>query len=268
MQVWLEIAIPQVYENLNKALELDPELAEVHYINGVMAMMAEWDWDKAEKEFVKAIAINPNLSFARLHYSHLLYGLQRQEEARRQADTAYMQDNLNPLVQSTYSVALTCGWECKSALSVLENLLAKEPDNYLANSATEGAALQCGDFNRLLEATKHMVKVGFPNDFNEMELNRIEKIYNENGFNSAYTEIVQKLEILAETEVVLPIDMAFKNYVINRDDKTMEWIEKGLELHDFSLIYIGTGFMNFTRLYDNPRFIEVLNKMNLPLPKN
>jgi hypothetical protein len=31
--------------------------------------------------------------------------------------------------------------------------------------------------------------------------------------------------------------------------------------------YIGTGFIDYSRLYDNPRFIALLKKMNIPLPK-
>ena len=54
------VAGPKIVENLNKAMELDPDLAEVHYQNAVMAQLVEWDWGKSEKEFLKSLAINPN----------------------------------------------------------------------------------------------------------------------------------------------------------------------------------------------------------------
>ena len=51
---------PKILENLNKAMVLDPDLAEVHYQSAVIAQLVEWDWDKSEKAFLKSLAINPN----------------------------------------------------------------------------------------------------------------------------------------------------------------------------------------------------------------
>ena len=68
-------------------------------------MGIERDWEKAEKEFLKAIAINPNHSLARMHYSHLLYALQRSEEAILHSELGYKLDSLNPVIQSTYAMA-------------------------------------------------------------------------------------------------------------------------------------------------------------------
>ncbi len=42
-----EIAGPKIYENLNKALELDPDLADSHEVNGMMAYLIEWDWENS-----------------------------------------------------------------------------------------------------------------------------------------------------------------------------------------------------------------------------
>jgi TolB-like protein/Tfp pilus assembly protein PilF len=255
-----EIAVPFVYENLHKALELDPDLAEAHYVSATMAWTAEWDWEKAEKEFLSALANNPNHALSRIHYSHILYILQRPEEGSAQANRGYKLDPLNPIIQSTYGVALLCGGDCASALSVVEDLVVSDPDNFLANNLIEPAAFQCGDLNRVFETEKHILPL------EEEAMNEIENIYNEKGFSAALEEIMRQLEILAEKVYVCPADMAIRYYMINQDDKVMEWIEKGTEVHDPTTLLIGTGFCNFTRLHDDPRFIEVFIKMNLPLP--
>ena len=49
------IAMPLIYENLNKAFELDPEFAGSHFTNAIFGVWAEWNWDKGEKEFLKAL---------------------------------------------------------------------------------------------------------------------------------------------------------------------------------------------------------------------
>ena len=51
------VAAPKIYENLNKAMELDPDLAEVHYLSALIALWVEWNWEKCEKEFLKTLAM-------------------------------------------------------------------------------------------------------------------------------------------------------------------------------------------------------------------
>ena len=53
--------------------------------------------------------------------------------------------------------------------------------------------------------------------------------------------------------------------MINKDEKAMEWIEKGARVRDPSTLNM-CGTFPLPRLYDNPRFIEVIEKMNIPLP--
>ena len=96
------VAAPKIFENLNKALELDPDLAEVHYFSAMIAHLMEWDWEKSEKEFLKALAINPNDSLSRIFYSQLLAVLQRNDEALAQGKLAYSLDPLNPNMKSWY----------------------------------------------------------------------------------------------------------------------------------------------------------------------
>ncbi len=99
-----EIAGPKAFEYLNKALELDPDLPEAHAMSAGIAVWAEWDWEKGEKEYLKALELNPNDVMSRVFYGHLLMILQRPEEALSQAQLAVELDPLNPLVLSLAAV--------------------------------------------------------------------------------------------------------------------------------------------------------------------
>jgi hypothetical protein len=52
----------------------------------------------------------------------------------------------------------------------------------------------------------------------------------------------------------------------NQQDKAMDCLEKGYEIHDPNMPYIATKAYPLDSLYNNPRFIAILEKMNLPLP--
>jgi hypothetical protein len=47
----------------------------------------------------------------------------------------------------------------------------------------------------------------------------------------------------------------------------MDWLEKGFELHDPAMPYIATEMFNFGPLFNNPRFIDIVKKTNLTLPR-
>jgi TolB-like protein len=255
----IEVANSKAYENAQKALELDPDLAEAHYIKAWLAIVTEWNMKTGEKEFLKALANNPSFAVSRMHYSWFLYAMQQPEEAKIQADSAYKLDLLNPVMQCFYAIALSFGGDCASALALAEKVTASDPNNWYANNTIVRAAFQCGDLNRVFEAEKHIMPL-------EAEtMHEIEKIFNERGFPAALEEIMRHMEILAEGGHVTPIAMANGYYMLNQDDKVMEWIEKGVEVHDADLWSIGRLY---PRLYDNPRFIAICKKINLPLSKS
>jgi tetratricopeptide (TPR) repeat protein len=257
-----EIAGPKIFENLNKALELDPDLASTHFIMASTAWLNEWDWEKSEKEFLKALAINPNDAQTRVLYAHLLSILQRPGEALTQGQLAIDLDPLNPLIQVLYSALLYSLDDCETALAHLEKVVATDPEHILAYSNIEPAAYRCKDYNRAFEAVMNFLPL------KEDILKEIEAIFDEHGFVAAYEEIMRHMEALALNSYVSPIEMAYRYIMANQYDKAMDWVEKGFELHDQNMPYIATGVYNLDPLYKNPRFIDIVEKMNLPLPTN
>jgi len=258
-----EIAHPIVIEHSNKALELDPDLPEAHYVIAFLTIHTEWNMEKAEKGFLKALANNPSYALARMHYSWLLYVLQRPEEAKMQADLAYSLDPLNPLMQNLYAVALELDGDCASAVSLFKKVLASDPDNLYAHRNIEVAAFQCGDYDVVMEAFKHILPI------EEEVMNEMMKTYNVRGFHAALEKIMPHLEkIVVEKSNVIPSKMALRFYMINQDEKAMEWLEKAAETGDGNVWFFGTKAYPFSRLYDNPGFIEILRRFNLPLPKS
>ena len=64
---------------------------------------------------------------------------------------------------------------------------------------------------------------------------------------------------------MLPCDMAIAYTKGGQLEKAMSLIEKGYENQDPTMPYIGVMLRS---LYDHPRFMNIMEKMNLPLPKN
>ncbi len=256
------VAAPKIFENLNKAMELDPDLAEVHYQSAVIAQLVEWNWEKSEKEFLKALAINPNNPLSRLMYAQLLLILHRCDESLAQRELAISLDPLNFLTKLLYLGTLVQAGDTKASLSLAEEALAANPGDININQMLEIAAYMCKQYDKVIRA----VKYSLPFPFEEDTIKEIENIYRESGIVSAYKELMEHLEKYAENNYIGFFDMAFRYIIANQPDKAMDWIEKGFELHDPLMTYITKSAQIFDPLFGNPRFIAICGKMKLPLP--
>jgi TolB-like protein len=260
-----EVAGPKIFENLNKALDLDPDNSDSRFMSGEMAFLQEWDWEKSEKELLKALAINPNNAIARVIYAQLLSSLQRPGEALMQANMAIGLDPKNPMLQVQYAAALLCLDDCQNALIQMEKVLADDPGNFIANACILSAAFRCKEYNKVIKADRYILP---SYNFKENDIKEFERIFNEQGLIKAYENVMKHLEKFAENNYVSPVDMATRYIMANKPDKAMDWIEKGYEIHDPGMPYITTHCFNLDPLFSNPRFIAIIKKMNLPLPKN
>ena len=259
------VAGPIIMENLNKAMELDPDLAEVHYQSAVIAQLVEWDWEKSEKEFLKSLAINPNNSLARLMYAQLLLILNRPDESLVQRELAISLDPLNFNTRLLYIGTLVQAGECKASISLMEEALANNPEDLSINGMLEVAAYKCKDYDKVIKAVKGQLPFYA---IDEATYEKIKRIYNESGIIRAYEEITKCLEEYAEKNYFGFVDMAFTYIMANQPDRAMDCLEKGYELHDPKMTYITKSAQIFEPLFGNPRFIAICKKMKLPLPKS
>jgi TolB-like protein len=257
---------PKILENLNKAMELDTEISEVHYLKAWIAHMVEWDWKKSEEEFLKALAINPNHSHARMFYSYLLGGVfHRYDEALAQAELAYSLDPLNPMIKTGYAFSLMTKSDYHSALALTEEVLATDPGNIFAHNAIFYAAYWLKDYEKVLRSDRYCLPMVMP--FDKDFFDRIHMIFMESGIVPAYKEILSHLEKFAENNYIQFVEMATRYIVADQPEKAMDWIEKGYELHDPNLTFISVKGLFWDILFHNPRFMAICEKMNLPIPK-
>ncbi len=257
------VAGPKIFENLAKAMALDPDLAEVHYQSAVIAQLGEWDWDKSEREFLKSLAINPNNALSRLMYAQLLLILNRGDESLAQRELALSLDPLNFLTKLLYIGTLVQAGDCQASIPLMEDALAANPADFNINGMLELAAYKCRDHDRVIRALKYSL----PFPFEEDRYKEIERIYRERGIVPAYEELMKHMEGYAENNYIGFFDMAFRYMIADRPDKAMDWIEKGLELHDPLMTYITKSARILEPLFGDPRFVAICEKMKLPLPE-
>jgi len=254
-----DIAAPKIFENLNKALELDPDNAYALSVKASITFLVEWDWEKAEMEYLKALANNPNDAFARVVYAQLLACLQRPGESLTQGQLAIELDPEHPLVKVLYTTVLLNAGDFEAALALGESLTA-DSGSYIGYNSLEISAFYCGDTGKVMEAAKHILPV------KGVDFRKVERIYGESGFVAAYEEALQQMEVLALERYSEPVEMAYRYMMVDQHYKALEWLEEGYEIHSQVMPYIATPHFMFEPLFDHPRFIAILDKMYLPHP--
>jgi len=247
------IAIPKIYENLIKALELDPNSANSHYIKAVIAVSTEWDWKKGEEEFIKSLELNPSNALCRMFYAHLLMNLHKSDEALYQADRALELDPLRPFILGLYAVVMLEAGNTQSAILHAKKALSIDPNHRFAVIHLNNAYRANGDYEKWFEGWRKTAR------HDDEVIATIYKVFQDKGYLAA-VEMIIKLDEEATNEKQINILKHSRRYLeIKKYDKAMDWLEKE---------YISTRLYYRDKLKENPRYTELLKKMNLPLPED
>ena len=99
-----------------RALRLDPKSFQANFIWATYSTWTAWNWDDAERAFLRAIDLNPNFPDSHAYYSHFLNIVGRFDEARTEIEKALYLDPFNPLIHSLYAVDLAIWNEFDVAL--------------------------------------------------------------------------------------------------------------------------------------------------------
>jgi len=257
-----EVAGPKIFENIQKAMELDPDLPDLHYTLGLIAVWTEWDFEKGEQEFLKALKINPNDVLSRIYYSHLLVILKRYDEAIYHSQIAAELDPMNPLVLTLSAMVDFMGEENQDlynrALEKSKRALELDPENFFASNGFEYASYLLGDYKNSIEAFLKF------NPFDSETKKVILKVFRENDYYAAIDTMLFYMEELAANNLIrndLMID--FYNRAGNTE-KIIEWFIKAFESHDPMMPYLILPVYGYDKIKEDPRIVSIVEKMNFP----
>lgn len=240
-----------------KALSIDNTIPAPHATLGGIATWYEWNWKDAEKEFKKAITLNPNYATAHQYYAELLDILGRNKEAREQIDLAI---KLNPnsfMMHSISAMLYTKAGLYDKAL--IDANRAKEIDK---NQGWPYWIIfeSYRNLGRNDEAITEMEE--WWNLEPNLEMAKASRVaYDKSGINGFYKYIIDyDLEKgYAHKQAYV---MAQKYAFIEENEKALEWIERAMINKELGIIQIKND-PYFKDLHNEPRFKAILKQMGL-----
>jgi tetratricopeptide (TPR) repeat protein len=242
-----------------KAIELDETLAEAHTSLGWVIFIFDWDWAGAEREFTRAIDLNPRYSTARQWYSWFLAAMGRFDEALTQGRTAI---DLDP---ASVSIRRSLGWlqyyarQYDAALDNLRRALALNPTSEETHRLLGLVYLQQGLYD---EATVSFKEALVSSEHDALALAGLGHVAAKRGRPDEARGILRELDQRAKTRYISPVAQAGLYVTLGEPDAAFEWMERAYQDRRGWLAYLKIEPM-LDGLRLDPRFNRLLERMRL-----
>ena len=133
------------------SLALDPTQAEGHFVLGFVRFWYDWRWAEAEREFVRAIELNPNAAEPHLGYSHLLSNLGRHDQAIVEIRRARELEPLSLIANTLEGAFLSLADRDDEALARLRRVFDIDANFWVARLQAGGIALKQGRLDQAID---------------------------------------------------------------------------------------------------------------------
>ena len=251
-------AWPKAKTAAMQALNLDDSLGEAHTSLGLVKEHFEWDWAGAEKEFKRAIELNPNLATAHHWYGNYLTNMGRFDEGIAETKKAQELDPLSLIINTTVGWQFYLSGRNDSAVEQLHKVLDIDPKFSPARRILEEVYAHMGKFKEAVaEREKALSLSGGP----ELAAS-IEEDFTKSGYKGVLQSWLDGLTELSKHSYVSSYSIAESYMRMDQKQKAFEWLEKAYEEHDSGLVSLAVEPM-FENIRPDPRFKEILRRMKL-----
>jgi TolB-like protein/tetratricopeptide (TPR) repeat protein/predicted Ser/Thr protein kinase len=249
---------PRAAAEAIKALQIDPYSAEAHATLGYV-WHYEWRWADAEKEFRRAIELNPSYSLARIWYANMLMSELRMKEALVQVTAARNIDPFSLIVNTNVAWILDGTGRHEDAIAQLRKTLALDSTYVQARSRLAGSLASAGRFTEALDEANRVVTL---TDSSVPALALVAMIDTRTGRRAAARALLDDLLARSRRQYVPPTLIALMFNALGDPDNTLTWLEKAFAEHSNAIAYLAVDYQH-APLQRNPRFQALLARAGL-----
>ena len=232
-----------------KAIELNDSLPEAHAAMAA-SLSGERKWDDAEREFRRALQLNPNNAHAHYFLAFtVLFPLKRYDEALAESRTALSLDPFSPIINANFGVLLMAAGKPTEAVEQLRQAVAIDPSFPPSHQKLAQVYAELGKF---ADAEKEW-QIFAPSSKKVSE--------DAKGFGQL---VVETFTVQQEKTGHAPESFFALGYAIAGDRaKTFEWLNKAVAAEDDQLGF-HIRYPAFAPYRSDPRFAEITRQLGLP----
>lgn len=252
-------AYPKAKEAATKGLEIDETLAEAHASLAAVANDHDWDFSGAEREFKRAIQLNPGYATAHQWYAEHLAAMGRHEEAMAETKRALELDPLSLVIRTAYGRICYYARQYDLAIDHCHKALQLDPNFAPAHVLLSFSYVQMGMYAEAVAASEKAIGLsgGVP-----LPLASLGYAHAMAGNRDEALRVLEQLTELSQQRHVTAGIVALVYVGLGEKDQAFEWLEKAAEEHSGYLTYLKTEPL-MDGLRSDPRFDNLLRRIGL-----
>ncbi len=250
-------AAPKAEAAALRALQLDSDNVEAHVWLGVIRAWVDWDWNAAEKLFLRAIELNPSSGDARIPYSHMLAVFGRFDEGIAQSEQALRADPYNSWFRGVYGAELHMAGRHDEAIEAFQEALRISPDLPFVWLVLAGSYHVIERFDKAIEAEGSLMAALGDTDSQRMLM----QMYSEKGYEGATGWLADLWAERAAATGSLAWWVAYRYAHAGQEEKAIEWLQRAYEQRDPNLPFFEVP--EFENLRADPRVRELMRRVGV-----
>jgi tetratricopeptide (TPR) repeat protein len=252
--------MPKARSAAMKALELDDGLAEAHASLGYVKHRYEWDWAGAEREFKRAIELNPQYPTAHQWYGWYLITLGRNDDALAEFQRAQQLDPLSLYTNLTLGAPYYYSQQYDKADEQYKRVSEMNPDFWLAHFWLFQTYTNQKRYDSALAELQKVAKL---RGGNVSHFPLAGYLYAVSGRQGEARQVLEESHREATGSYLSSYSMATAHAALGETDKAFAWLEKSLKEHDSSMVFINVDH-RLDSLHSDPRFTQLIKDLGIP----
>jgi TolB-like protein/DNA-binding winged helix-turn-helix (wHTH) protein/Flp pilus assembly protein TadD len=260
-------SLPQAKAAAEKAITLEPSLAEAHAALGMEKSHYEFDFPGAEKEFLKAIELNPNSAYAHLFYSNCyLLPMGRLAEAIAENQKALALDPLSLPINNFLGMSYMFAGDYEKSYQQFQHTIALAPTFPLAHDYLAELLKAMGRYEEAIkEHEKAEVLGGTSLEAASAEAAAVLKAFKAGGERGFYQKLLElDLQAAKRGKYGGASGLAGDYALAGEKDKAFQWLDKAYEEREGATLTLLKTDPAFKSLHGDPRFSALLRRAGLP----
>ena len=252
-------SMPQAKAAALRALAIDESLAEAHTALGFYLSNYEWDRVGSEKEYRRAIELKPNYATAHHWFGADLANVKRFDDSLTELRRAEELDPLSPIIGTNFGDTLLLARRFDEAIAQYKRTLTSNPNFVYAHLALGRAYGSKGMYPEAIAETRRAIEL----DFGSSAKGYLGLWLAKSGKRDEALKLLDELKQEATKNYIQGDTIALIYIGLGDKAEALNWLEKHMLSHAETASSYAVS-PQLEELRSEPRFKDMLNRMNLP----
>ena len=255
-----KISIPLARTAAAKALAIDDTVGDAHVASAQVKYQEDWDWNGAEKEFKRAIELNPGDTLAHHLYSHLLLSMGRNQESLRESELYVRLDPVSPAAYDHLGFHYAADGQFELAIAAYRKAPLLDPTWESSHQWLGNAYRHQGRYQEALVEYEQAMAL---DKTSPQFVKALRKAFELGGWKGYWEKTLNSQLQKARHEYVSPTSFAILYARLGDKEHAFSYLDEAFTRRDEELTNIKTE-RDFDLLHADPRYAALLQNMRLP----